>query len=152
MYFPNTRRIATSQRHWNSYLFRQHSPYIVSKIVHIVVQQNRKETSRKLFVSKVPKSDSNVEHRFQPKNRVHKSFLEIRKKKKMCFQKLLKFQQPLKTCVILILNFTRPHAITYAYFERQRLSSSGCYKLFMTNEQANNQTVCNTLMKKGSAF
>ena len=32
----------------------------------------------------------------------------------LCFQKLLKFQQLLKTRVILILNFTRPHAITYA--------------------------------------
>ena len=31
----------------------------------------------------------------------------------MCFQKLLKFQQLLKTRVILILNFTRPQAITY---------------------------------------
>ena len=26
---------------------------------------------------------------------------------------LRQFQQVLKTCVILILNFTRPHAITY---------------------------------------
>ena len=31
----------------------------------------------------------------------------------LCFQKLLKFQQLLKTRLILILNFTRPHAITY---------------------------------------
>ena len=32
------------------------------------------------------------------------------------FRKLHKFQQLPKTRVILILNFTRPHAITYTYY------------------------------------
>ena len=38
---------------------------------------------------------------------------KIMDKYHLCFQKLLKIQQLLKTRVILILNFTRTHAITY---------------------------------------
>ena len=33
VYFPNSQRIATSKRRWNFVLFRQHPPYIFSKMV-----------------------------------------------------------------------------------------------------------------------
>ena len=40
---------------------------------------------------------------------------KIKDKYHLCFQKLQKLLQFLKTRVILILNFTRPHAITNTY-------------------------------------
>ena len=39
-------------------------------------------------------------------------------------QRLGQFQQLLKTPVILILNFTRPHAITYTYISEVKSSNS----------------------------
>ena len=43
VYFPNTQRIATSQRRWNFVLLRQHPPYISSEIVYGCAAEQEKK-------------------------------------------------------------------------------------------------------------